>query len=317
MGRILVTGGAGFIGSHVCEMLLRLGHDVLCVDNFNDYYDSSFKRSNLTSCQSNPRFAILETDIRDINALLGAVSDSKVDQVIHLAARAGVIPSIEDPGATFENNVVGTQNVLEMCRMKSIPRLVLASSSSVYGSRESGPFKETDRVSSPESPYAASKIMNEIMAHAYHKAYGLGVICLRFFTVYGPRQRPDMAIHTFVRKLITRNELDVYGKPSTARDYTYIDDIISGVSAAVELGSGFNILNLGNSKPVLLGDLVNVIINKTGTDVDVEWLSERVGDVPLTYADLSRAEELLNYRPKTSIEKGVELFVEWYRNSVH
>lgn len=314
MYSILVTGGAGFIGSHLCEALLKRDDHVLCVDNFNEYYDPELKKRNIESFRTSPNVELAEVDIRDQDSLFRLMSDREVDHVIHLAARAGVIPSVEDPQATFSNNVIGTQNVLELCRQKDIDHLTLASSSSVYGSRTKGPFKEEDKVSTPESPYAASKVMNEDMAHAYHSVYDISISCLRFFTVYGPRQRPDMAIHTFVMKLLTRNRLEVYGSPDSSRDYTFIDDIISGVVAAIDLETGFEIINLGNSEPVSLGTLVDVILDKTGVKVDVEWLPKRRGDVPLTYADISKAEMLLGYDPKTSIEDGVERFVQWYRD---
>ncbi|MHA1863049.1 MAG: GDP-mannose 4,6-dehydratase [Candidatus Thorarchaeota archaeon] len=314
MSTILVTGGAGFIGSHLCENLLAEGLEVVCIDNFNDYYDSDIKRRNTTKCLEYSNFSLLEVDIRNYDTLAEIFKKNEIDKIVHLAARAGVIPSVEDPIATFENNVIGTQNILEICRNFGIEELTLASSSSVYGSRRDGPFKETDNVSSTSSPYAASKLMNETMASAYHSAYNLNISCLRFFTVYGPRQRPDMAIHTFVRKLLTRNQLEVYGNPDSSRDYTFVDDIISGVVSAMKLNKGFSIFNLGNSRPIKLGTLVDVIMDKTGIEIDVEWLPKRIGDVPMTFAEISHASAKLKYKPTTSIENGVEKFVEWYRD---
>ncbi|TXT54859.1 MAG: hypothetical protein BAJATHORv1_50111 [Candidatus Thorarchaeota archaeon] len=311
MKRILVTGAAGFIGSHLCEKLLQNGEFVIGIDNFNDYYDSSVKRRNIRFSQNQENFRLHEVDIRS-NEFLNLMNDLDVDHIVHLAARAGVIPSVENPNATFTNNVIGTQNILEVCRRYEIPKLTAASSSSVYGSRTGGSFKETDMVSTPESPYAASKVMNEIMGYAFNKAYGTKMTFLRFFTVYGPRQRPDMAIHAFVRRIVIDKHLTVYGSPKTSRDYTYIDDIVSGVISAINYDGDYDIFNLGNSSPVFLGDLVDIILELTDTNVDVEWLPGRVGDVPMTYADISKAENILGYSPDTSIRDGVENFVKWF-----
>ncbi|MDF1539393.1 MAG: GDP-mannose 4,6-dehydratase [Candidatus Thorarchaeota archaeon] len=313
MRTILVTGGAGFIGSHVCERLLKRNDKVISVDNFDDYYDPRIKRANITECQKNSNYTLLEKDLVDYEALKQSVDSLEIDHILHLAARPGVIPSVQDPDATFRNNVIGTQSILRLCRNLEIDRLTLASSSSVYGSRTEGPFRETDNVSTPESPYAASKVMNEAMAHSYHKVYGMNINCLRFFTVYGPRQRPEMAIHTFIRRVLEENLLTVYGSPESARDYTFVDDIVNGILGAIDLDDGFHILNLGNSKPVSLGNLVDTILTKTNPNVEVKWLPGRVGDVPLTFADISKAKDLIGYDPTTNVETGIEKLLEWYK----
>ncbi|MHA1653250.1 MAG: GDP-mannose 4,6-dehydratase [Candidatus Thorarchaeota archaeon] len=310
---IVVTGGAGFIGSHLCEALLNNDFSVICIDDFSDYYSPRIKRHNISGLQENPRFRLIEADVCKWDELVDAVDYSDVDCIVHLAARPGVTPSVSDPSATFRNNVIGTHNILELCRRKQIEQLVLASSSSVYGSRRSGPFRETDPVNHPESPYAASKVMNEAMAHAYHSSFGLRVSCLRFFTVYGPRQRPDMAIHTFVRKILTTGKLDVYGSPDSSRDYTYVDDIVDGIMRVIRHPFDFTVLNLGCSHPVRLGDLVELIVKEVGIDVEIAWRPTRAGDVPLTHADISRARDTIGYSPRVSIEQGVRMFIEWYR----
>jgi UDP-glucuronate 4-epimerase len=240
----------------------------------------------------------------------------EINQVIHLAARAGVIPSVKNPLLTFEHNVIGTQSILEFCRTRNIPKVTLASSSSVYGDRSSGPFRETDDVLKPASPYAASKVMNEAAAHSYYVAYGIDVTCMRLFTVYGPRQRPDMAIYHFVKQLLERKELQVYGSPESSRDYTFIDDIIQGIHGCMNLKGGYRVVNLGNSKPVQLGKLVDIIISATGIDTDVEWLPGRIGDVQMTWAAGDLALELMGFKPRVDIEEGVEKFVEWYKSIV-
>ncbi len=318
MRTILITGGAGFIGSHLCEKMLVNGdYHIICLDNFSDYYAPEIKRQNISVCMQNSRFELVEGDIRDLSALIKIAERVKIDTVVHLAARPGVIPSVERPDATFDNNVRGTQNIFETCRMMNIPRVILASSSSVYGDRSDVPFREDDKTMSPQSPYAASKIMTEMMAHAYCSVYGIECVVLRFFTVYGPRQRPDMAIHTFVRKVLSDKTLQVYGQPDSARDYTYIDDIINGVIAAIDYPTRYDIFNLGNSSPTRLDSLVDIIIQTTGINIDVEWLPARTGDVRVTYADINKAIRLLRYEPRVKITEGISRFVEWYRKEKH
>ncbi len=314
MQTILVTGGAGFIGSSLCERLLDLDYQILCVDNFSDYYSPDIKRNNICGCLQNRRFKLMEVDIRELPALIRVAEHTKIDGVVHLAARPGVIPSVNDPQETFENNVIGTQNVLELCRRMHIPKIVIASSSSVYGDRTDTPFREEDKTATPKSPYAASKAMSEVLAYAYSSAYQIDCVILRFFTVYGPRQRPDMAIHTFVKKVLSGNTLEVYGRPDSARDYTYIDDIIDGIVSAIEYQTRYDIFNLGNSSPIRLDHLVDIIISTTSRKIEVKWLPTRTGDVQVTYADISKARQLLGYSPKIAIEEGVTRFVEWYRN---
>lgn len=312
MRTVIVTGAAGFIGSHLCEHLMRRGCQVIGIDNFNKYYPPNIKRRNLKKIVDLDRFHLIEGDIRDSALLLDLTQGRKIDTIVHLAARAGVVPSIENPLQTFENNVEGTQSIFEFCRIEEIPKIVAASSSSVYGSRMEGPFREADKTSKPTSPYAATKLMNETMGYSYHEAYGIKMIFLRFFTVYGPRQRPDMAIHAFVRRILMENYLRVYGSPESSRDYTFIDDIISGITAAIELDCEYEIINLGNSAPIKLGELVTTILDVLGKQVDVRWLPEREGNVPMTYADISKAQNLLDYNPTIEIENGIERFVEWF-----
>jgi UDP-glucuronate 4-epimerase len=311
--KILVTGGAGFIGSHLCEYLLDNKKNVLCLDNFDNYYDPSIKWGNIANCLRNRNFSIIEEDIRDFSRLNRLKNLGEVDQIVHLAGRGGVIPSVQNPQATFENNVIGTQNILDICRLHDIRKITLASSSSVYGKRSTGPFKEADDVLKPASPYAASKMMNEIMAHAYCATYGIDATCLRLFTVYGPRQRPDMAISHFVKQVLTQNKLSVYGNPNSSRDYTYISDIIEGIHGCMDLKGGYYVLNLGNSHPVKLGQLVEIILSVTEANIEVRWLPERIGDVPMTWADCTQAQELIGFKPSTTINEGVEKFVRWYR----
>jgi len=312
----LVTGGAGFIGSHVCERLLLSGHSVWAFDDLNDFYDPGLKRRNLREVQNcGGSFRFVEGDITARKTLDDLLSSVKFDQIIHLAARAGVRPSLEEPALYQRVNVEGTANVLEAARHYGVRKLILASSSSVYGVNSKVPFSESDSIFSPISPYAASKLACEALGHVYHHVYGLDVVMLRFFTVYGPRQRPDLAIHKFARLISAGQPIPVFGDGSTARDYTYIGDILEGVIACTEKNFGYEIFNLGESDTVKLSRLIELLEAALGRKVVVEHLPSQPGDVPLTCADISKARAKLGYRPSVRIEKGVPLFVDWFRRN--
>jgi UDP-glucuronate 4-epimerase len=309
----LVTGGAGFIGSHVCERLLRSGHAVWALDDLNDFYDPGLKQRNLREVQnSGGSFHFVRGDITNRQALDELLSRAKFDQIIHLAARAGVRPSLEEPALYQRVNVEGTANVLESARRHGVRKLILASSSSVYGVNSKVPFSESDPIFSPISPYAASKLACEALGHVYHHVYGLEVVMLRFFTVYGPRQRPDLAIYKFARLISAGKPIPVFGDGSTARDYTFVDDILGGVMACTQKDFGYEIFNLGESDTVKLSRLVELLEAALGRRAVVERLPAQPGDVPLTCADISKARAQLGYSPSVKIEKGIPLFVDWF-----
>ena len=309
----LVTGGAGFIGSHVCERLLRSGHAVWAFDDLNDFYDPGLKKRNLREVQnSGGSFHFIRGDITHRQALDELLSRAKFDQIIHLAARAGVRPSLEEPALYQRVNVEGTANVLESARRHGVRKLILASSSSVYGVNSKVPFSESDPIFSPISPYAASKLACEALGHVYHHVYGLDVVMLRFFTVYGPRQRPDLAIYKFARLISAGKPIPVFGDGSTARDYTFVDDILGGVMACTQKDFGYEIFNLGESDTVKLSRLVELLEAALGRRAVVERLPAQPGDVPLTCADISKARAQLGYSPSVKIEKGIPLFVDWF-----
>lgn len=312
MQTALVTGAAGFIGSHLSERLLDGGWRVVGLDNFDTFYDPAVKRRNLTRSVANPNFSLIEGDIRDVAAVNRAFAGG-VDVVVHLAARAGVRPSIEDPLLYQDVNVNGTCVMLEAARRHKVPRFVFASSSSVYGNNENVPFSEKDNVDNPISPYAASKKAGELLCHTFHHLYGMNITCLRFFTVYGARQRPDLAIHKFTRLIDGGKPIQMFGDGSMMRDHTYIDDILSGVLAAIERCQGYKIYNLGESEPVALRDLIAEIEKAVGKKAIVERLPIQPGDVDRTFADIALAKAELDYQPKTSLPAGLARFVEWYR----
>ena len=312
---ILVTGSAGFIGSHLVKHLLDRGDTVVGLDNFNDFYDPRVKRANIAEFEGRSCFRQIEGDIRDRGLLEGVFEAHCPDTVVHLAAMAGVRPSLENPRHYFDVNVNGTLNILECMRGHGDPNLVFASSSSVYGGNKKVPFSEEDDVSCPVSPYAASKRACEIMCYTFHHLYGLDVHCLRFFTVYGPRQRPEMAIHKFVRRVDQGELIPVFGDGSSRRDYTYIDDIMDGVLKSIDLCDGFRIYNLGESDTITLASLVGKIETAVGAVAKIERLDDQPGDVPTTYADISRARDELGYDPRVSIEEGLKRFVAWYREA--
>ena len=308
--RMIVTGGAGFIGSNLVDRLLREGHEVVAVDSLDTFYDPAVKRANLASTMSSPNFRLVESDIRDRPAMLDLFKMFSPEAVIHLAARAGVRPSIEQPALYTEVNVLGTVNLLDAaCTLTRKPKFIFASSSSVYGDRPDAPFRETDSVDNPVSPYAATKKATELLAYAYHHLHGLAVTGLRFFTVYGPRNRPDLAIAKFA-SLIERGEpVPMFGDGSTRRDYTYVDDTVDGIIRAVERCSGYRIYNLGNSSPISLLEMIETIGDALGKSVAIQRLPEQPGDVRQTYADIQRAQDELDYRPATPFRDGIAKFI--------
>ena len=314
--KFLVTGGAGFIGSHVCERLLAGGHEVWAFDDLNPFYDPKAKRANLREIQALAKpFEFVPGDITDRQALAELFASVKFDQVIHLAARAGVRPSLEEPALYQRVNVEGTVNVLETARRTGVKKIIVASSSSVYGVNAKVPFSESDPIFSPISPYAASKLACEALGHVYHHVYGLDVVMLRFFTVYGPRQRPDLAIHKFARLIRSDRPIPVFGDGSTARDYTYITDILEGVMACTKREFGYEIMNLGESQTVNLNRLIELLESGLGRKAVLERLPLQAGDVPMTCADISKARRLVGYNPKVKIEQGIPLFLEWLRKT--
>jgi len=314
---VLVTGGAGFIGSHLCEALLRSGLSVAIVDSLDDFYNPERKRNNLAGIRRTGDFKFFEVDIRDHPRLRDAVREAQPDAVIHLAARAGVRPSIENPVLYEQVNVLGTVNLLEIIRELCVPRFVFGSSSSVYGVANRVPFAEDDPAVNPISPYAATKRSGELISYTYAHLFGITAICLRFFTVYGPRQRPDLAIHKFTALMEAGKPIPVFGDGSMGRDYTYVDDIVAGVIAALDFepsaGVPFEIFNLGNSRPVKLHELVSHLEAATGKKAVRNQQPLQPGDVPLTWADVEKSGRLLGYRPQTPFEEGLSKFVAWYR----
>lgn len=312
--RVLVTGGAGFIGSHLVDRLLADGHEVVALDNFDPFYADARKRSNLRSAAASPRFRLVELDVRDAPALERLTGDFAPDAFVHLAAKAGVRPSIDQPPLYAEVNLTGTTNLLQAaCRLDPRPRFIFASSSSVYGSRNTVPFRETDPVDHPVSPYAATKKACELMAHAFHHLHGLPVTGLRFFTAYGPRNRPDLAIYKFAERIERGRAVPMFGDGSTRRDYTYVGDIVDGVVRAVERCTSWHLYNLGHSEPISLRDMIAALGQALGKDPIVERLPEQPGDVPQTFADITRARTELGYDPSTTFRDGLDRFVAWFR----
>ncbi|MCL4458572.1 MAG: GDP-mannose 4,6-dehydratase [Chloroflexi bacterium] len=312
MKTILVTGGAGFIGSHLVERLLEHDFYVVCLDDLNDYYDPNIKRANIAPFLAKPSFEFVKGDIRDTVLLTELFQRYKFWIVVHLAARAGVRPSLQDPHLYLDVNVRGTLNLLQCSVDSDIPKFIYGSSSSVYGLNQKVPFSETDNVSSPISPYAVSKASAELLCHTYHHLHHLPIIILRFFTVYGPRQRPDLAIHKFTRLIDQGKEVPMFGDGSSKRDYTYIDDVIDGVAKAMNYETQFDIFNLGNSHPVELRYLIHLIEENLGKRAIIAELPEQAGDVPITFADISKSQRLLGYNPRTPIEEGIRSFIRWY-----
>ena len=337
-----ITGGSGFIGSHLTERLLKEGKKVICVDNFNDYYDLSIKVTNTLESIGNEQLSIINeqlpkeerlkelkklvdsenytlevVDIKDLESLERIFSENKIDTVVHLAARAGVRPSIEDPILYQEVNGRGTQNILECCRKFGVKNIVAASSSSVYGNNKVVPFKETDVVDYAISPYAATKKANEVMGHVYHSLYKMNMAFLRFFTVYGPRQRPDLAINKFTRLILNEESIPVYGDGSTSRDYTYIADIVDGICRSIDYVENnedvYEIFNIGSTSPVSLAEMIGTIEKVLGKKAVIDRLPMQPGDVDRTYADVTKLKEMTGYNPSLTFEEGIRKFVDWYQ----
>ena len=313
----LVTGGAGFIGSHVCERLLDLGHSVWTVDDLNPFYEPAIKQQNIRDIQSKGKpFEFIQAGLLDLDALKKLFGSVRFDQVIHLAARAGVRPSLQEPGLYQRVNVEGTTQLLEIARANKVRKITIASSSSVYGINSKVPFSEDDPIFCAISPYAASKLACEALGHVYHHVYGMDVVMLRFFTVYGPRQRPDLAIHKFARLIHFGKSIPVYGDGSTARDYTYISDIVDGVIAVTKKEFGYQVFNLGESQTVRLTYLIEVLEKTMGRKAVIDRQPQQPGDVPITYANIGKARSLLGYTPGIKIEAGIPLFIEWFHRQV-
>lgn len=322
MRSILVTGGAGFIGSHLSERLLKEGNKVLVIDNFNDYYNPKIKRNNVEevkkTCIDNnillENYKVFEGDIRD-NKFLKEVFSNKIDSIMHLAAMAGVRPSIQNPGLYYDVNITGTVNILERCREHGIKQFVFASSSSVYGNNEKVPFAESDRVDNPISPYAATKKSGELLCHTYHHLFDMNIACLRFFTVYGPRQRPDLAINKFATLILEDKEIPFYGDGTTSRDYTYVDDIVNGIVSSINYVNTdkkvFEIFNLGGDRTVSLNEMVETIEEVLGKKAKLNKMPMQPGDVNRTCADIAHSREVIEYNPQTTFKEGIKKFIEW------
>ena len=317
MPKLLVTGFSGFIGSHLTERLLKEGFEVIGIDDFNDYYDPKIKERNITEIKKNQKFTLIKGDIRNKNLIDEIFDKYKFDTVVHLAARAGVRPSLQLPLLYEEVNVLGTLNLLEAARKNNCKKFVFGSSSSVYGECKNIPFKETEPDLKPISPYGVSKLTGEKYCNAYNHLYKLPVICLRFFTVYGPRQRPDLAIYKFTKLIDEGKPIPIFGDGQYKRDFTYITEIVDGVMSSINYNkTSFEIFNLGESHTTSVTDLVKLIENALGKKAKIDHEPDQPGDVPLTYADVSKAEKLLGYKPKTAPEEGIKKFVEWYRESL-
>lgn len=317
MKTVLVTGGAGFIGSHLCERLLREGHAVVCIDNFDNYYNPSIKIGNVEQINKKytDSFTLFTGDIRNRDHLKELFEKNRVDAIFHLAARAGVRPSIADPLLYEDVNVKGTTALLEACKEFGVKDLIFASSSSVYGENQRVPFSETDLDIQPISPYGATKRAGELLCYSYHHLYGIHIACLRIFTAYGPRQRPEMAIHKFTSLIDRGEEIPMFGDGSSRRDYTYIDDLIDGMMAVLQRHKGYEIYNLGESQTISLKELIGMIESALGKKANIKVMEPQPGDVSITYADITKARQLLNYQPKVNMEEGIKRFVEWYKGN--
>jgi UDP-glucuronate 4-epimerase len=313
---ILVTGGAGFIGSHLVDRLIAEGEwRVTVVDDLNDFYSPGIKRANIAAHRDQPEYKFFECDIRDANQLKTVFDEADLDVIVHLAARAGVRPSLKEPKLYVETNINGTVNMLELAREFGVGQFVFGSSSSVYGINSKVPFSEDDKIFQPISPYAATKAAGELLCHTYSHLYDIRTVCLRFFTVYGARQRPDLAIHKFTKLITEGRPIQVFGDGSSRRDYTYIDDIIQGVRASIDYdGPMHEVFNLGESETTELSWLIDLIENAVGNKAIIDRQPMQPGDVPVTFADISKARRLLNYDPHTKIETGIPNFVAWYQN---
>jgi UDP-glucuronate 4-epimerase len=314
--KLLVTGGAGFIGSHFADRRLARGDRVVVLDDFNDFYDPEAKRRNVAPHLGNPRYRLVEGDIRDRERVSGLFREEGFDAVVHLAARAGVRPSLSQAVLYEEVNCVGTLQLLEAAVANGKPRFIFGSSSSVYGINAKLPFSEDDPIDHPISPYAATKRAGELHVSVAHHVHGLEAVCLRFFTVFGPRQRPEMAIARFIRAIDRGEPIPFFGDGSSRRDYTYVDDIADGIEAALIAPAEFEIINLGGARPVTLAELVARIEDATGKKALLERLPDQPGDVPVTYAAIEKAEKLLDYGARVPLEEGLRRSVEWHREQV-
>ncbi|HTH51508.1 MAG TPA: GDP-mannose 4,6-dehydratase [Pyrinomonadaceae bacterium] len=318
MPNVLITGGAGFIGSNLVDRLLQEGNwAITVVDDFNDFYSPDIKRRNVERHIQQPNYSLLEADIRDSEALARVFADSNFDVIVHLAARAGVRPSLSEPKLYVETNINGTLNLLELAREHGVKQFVFGSSSSVYGVNEKVPFAEDDPIFNPISPYAATKAAGELICHTYSHLYQIRCVCLRFFTVYGARQRPDLAIHKFSRMITEGKAIPVFGDGTTRRDYTYVDDIIQGVRASMDYSESiYEVINLGESQTVELRELIALIENALGKKAVIDRQPMQPGDVPTTFADISKARRLLGYDPTTKIVDGIPKFVDWFKTTI-
>lgn len=319
MKTYFITGGAGFIGSTLIQKLLEQGNRVIAIDNFCDFYNPKIKENNIKELLKNENFKIYRNDIRDKETIKKIFDENNIDIVMHLAAMAGVRPSIENPILYQDVNCMGTQNILEEMKLHNVKNGVFASSSSVYGNCKEVPFREDMIVDYAISPYAATKKANEVMAHVYHKLYDMNIIMLRFFTVYGPKQRPDLAINKFTRLMLEGKEIPMFGDGTTSRDYTYIDDIVDGIIKSCEYTLNnknvYEILNIGNSSPTSLKEMIEIIASTLNVKPHINQLPMQPGDVDRTYADISKANKLIGYEPKTSFKEGIKKFVDWYKDN--
>ena len=319
MKTYFITGGAGFIGSTLTKKLLDNGNKVVVIDNFNSYYDPKLKEKNVQEFYQNSNYKLYKGDIRNREEVKKIFDENNIDVIVHLAAMAGVRPSIEDPVLYQEVNGLGTQIILEEAHLHDVMNLVMASSSSVYGNCKEVPFKENIIVDYAISPYAATKKANEVMAHVYHKLYHMNILMLRFFTVYGPKQRPDLAINKFTRLMLNNEEIPMFGDGSTSRDYTYIDDIVDGIikscAYATTHNNVYEILNIGSNNPISLKEMIEIIGEELGVKPKIKELPMQPGDVDQTYADISKAKELIGYEPSTSFKEGIKKFIKWYKES--
>jgi len=311
---ILITGGAGFIGSHVCEALLNNGTDVICADNFNDFYNPKFKEENLRRCLKEKNFKLYKTDITDIANLKIIFEKNKINKIVHLAARASVRASISNPELYERVNVLGTLNLLALAKQFKIKNFILGSSSSVYGNTKEIPLSEDNKTDYPVNPYAATKKSAELMCYTYNYLYNIPITCLRLFTVYGPRGRPDMAPYKFTELIYREKELTMFGDGTSKRDYTFVGDIVKGILSAVDKEFKFEIINLGNSKPIELLDFISIIERNLGKKARIKRMPLQIGEVQITYSDSRKAKKLLNWEPKTNVNEGMKKFIEWFKN---
>ncbi len=314
MNKILITGGAGFIGSHVAKALLARGDRLIAIDNFNSYYSPQLKEDRINKFLTDYKLKVYRIDISNFADLRKVFAENKIDKICHLAAQAGVRYSLEHPEVYIQSNIVGTHNLLELAREFKVKDFIFASSSSVYGGNKKLPFAESDPVDQPISLYAATKKANELEAYTYHHLYGLNAIGLRLFTVYGPWGRPDMALFKFTKSILARESIEVYNQGKMERDFTYIDDIIDGVLAAIDYSKGYEIFNLGNNQPLDLEEFIKIIENSLGLKASKNYLPLQVGDVIATYADINKAKKILGWQPKTDIESGIRNFIKWYKD---